>query len=71
MSERRAPYLDSTVIDWVDVRFSDGKHSGVRVLRGTTIIEVQREGRKMLIDTATCLPVDLTIKGVYNRSHER
>lgn len=46
-------------IQWLDIRFEDGEHAGVRVLRGTTIIEVQRKGRKLLIDIATCLPIDL------------
>lgn len=66
MSEERVPYLDTTTTDWADVRFPDGKHSGVRVLRGTSIIEVMREGRKTIVDIATCLPIDLSEKTVYN-----
>lgn len=68
MSEERVPYVAGTAtIQWADVRFADGKHTGVRVLRGTTIIEVQREGRKLLLDTATCQPIDLSKQIVYDR----
>lgn len=55
------------VIQWLDIRFEDGEHTGVRVLRGTAIIEVQRKGRKLLIDIATCQPIDQTLKKVYDR----
>lgn len=57
MSERREPYLSTATPDWLDLRFDDGKHTGVRVLRGTTIIEVMREGRKKIMDIADCVPV--------------
>lgn len=51
---------------WADIYFEDGAHTGVRVLRGTTIIEVQRKGRKLLIDTATCKAIDQLEKTVYD-----
>jgi hypothetical protein len=35
---------------YIDLRFDDGTHSGVRLLRGTSIIEVQRKGVKKLFD---------------------
>jgi hypothetical protein len=66
MSEERVPYLDTTTTAWADVRFADGKHTGVRVLRGTTVIEVQRAGRKLLFNTADCLPIDLIDISEYN-----
>lgn len=37
---------------WLDLHFDDGQHTGVRILAGTTIIEVQRKGRKKLVDVA-------------------
>lgn len=43
---------------WADLRFADGKHTGVRVLRGTTVIEVRRDGRQTLVDIATCVALE-------------
>lgn len=65
MSEERVPYTTTT--QWTDLRFDDGKHTGVRVLRGTTVIEIMREGRKKLVDIAECLPIDLSRETVYNK----
>ncbi len=70
MSETKAEYrtnVDTTTTQWADVRFPDGKHTGVRVLRGTTIIEIMRDGRKTIVDTAACLPIDLTRQVVYTK----
>jgi hypothetical protein len=52
MTEERIPYLETA--QWLDLRFDDGKHTGVRVRLGTTIIEVKRDGRKTLVDIAEC-----------------
>lgn len=60
MSETSAPYAvtGSDGSQWLDVRFDNGEHTGVRILRGTTIIEVQRNGRRKLMDIADCKPLD-------------
>lgn len=64
MSEERAAYETTTTTDtrWADVRFADGKHTGVRVLRGTTIIEVKRDGRQTIVDVASCIPIEVQQK---------
>lgn len=56
MIEQRPAYTvpNANSSQWVDVRFEDGQHTGVRVLRGTSIIEAQRNGRKVLFDIAEC-----------------
>lgn len=67
MSEERTVYETATDnTRWADVRFADGKHTGVRVLRGTTIIEVKRDGRQTIVDVASCAPLDLAAKQVYD-----
>jgi hypothetical protein len=67
MSEERAPYTVPNDDKWIDVRFADGKHTGVRVLRGTTVIEVIRDRRKTLVDIAEMSTIDLSSKAVYDR----
>lgn len=67
MSETRPPYLNTTSHLWLDLRFDDGKHTGVRVLRGTTVIEVQRDGRKKIVDIAECMPIEATPKACYDK----
>lgn len=62
MNEQRIPSGDTTVIEWADVRFDDGKHTGVRVLRGTYVIEIKRDGRTRTLDIRTCTPIDLVKK---------
>lgn len=52
---------------WEDVRFADGKHTGVRVLRGTTIIEVRRDGRQTLVDVAEIRAIDIPSQLVYDK----
>lgn len=56
MSEERVAYLESSTTSslWADVRFADGKHTGVRVLRGTSIIEIMRDRRRLVFDIAEC-----------------
>lgn len=66
MSEERVPYLNS-IGRWIDIRFDDGKHTGVRVRLGTTVIEIQREGRQKIVDIAECAPIDLPVKSVYSK----
>lgn len=67
MTEEKVPYLnDTTTTKWADVRFPNGRHTGVRVLRGTTIIEVMRDGCKMIVDISDSLPLDLTVNKAYN-----
>lgn len=53
--------------EWADVRFADQRHTGVRVLRGQTIIEIQRDGRRIIVDIAEYMPIDQTAKQVYNK----
>ncbi len=65
MTETRAPYVATT--QWADLRFDDGRHTGVRVLRGTTVIEIMREGRKKLVDITECLPLDSQEKIAYTK----
>lgn len=65
MTETRATYHPST--QWFDLRFDDGKHTGVRVLRGTTVIEIMREGRKKLVDITECLPLEQTENISYTK----
>lgn len=50
---------------WVDIRFDDGKHTGVRVLYGTTVIEVRRDGRRRILDIAA--PVESIHKVCYDK----
>lgn len=66
MSEEKAPYQVPNENRWVDLRFPDGKHTGVRVLSGTTVIEVIRDGRKRLFDVAEMQTIDLSSKSVYD-----
>jgi len=56
VSEERAAYAvpNANSSQWYDIRFADGRHTGVRVLRSTSIIEVQRDGRKMLFNISEC-----------------
>lgn len=57
----------TTTSRWIDIRFDDGKHTGVRVRLGTTVIEIQREGRQKVVDIATCAPIDLPVKSGYTK----
>lgn len=44
--------VDPSGPQWLDVRFDNGEHTGVRILAGTTIIEVQRQRRTKVFDIA-------------------
>lgn len=67
MSERRELYLAAVPSRWIDIRFNDGKHTGLRVLSGTTVIEIKRDGRKMVVDIVECMPIDLAREKVYDK----
>lgn len=66
MSECREAYLNNTG-RWIDIRFDDGKHTGVRVRLGTTVIEIQREGRQKIVDVTECKTIDPMVKSVYSK----
>lgn len=54
MSEEHVDYAvpNARASRWLDIRFDDGKHTGVRILAGTTVIEVQRQRRIKVVDIA-------------------
>lgn len=50
MSEQREVYHVPVDERWVFVLNSQGRATNVRVLRGTTVIEVLHKGERMLVD---------------------
>lgn len=66
MSESREPYTvpNAPPSRWLDIRFDDGKHTGVRVLIGTSVIEVRRDGRQRIVDISA--PIEAQQKACYD-----
>ncbi len=52
LSEQAVQYRVPTDDKWVFVRNREGRVTNVRVMRGTTIIEVLHKGEKILVDIA-------------------
>lgn len=62
MSEERVQYRVPTDDKWVFIRNSSGRVTNVRVLRGTTVIEVLHRGERVLVDVAEPLPIEIKAK---------
>lgn len=67
MSEERTLYHVPVDDKWVFVRNHAGRVTNVRVLRGTTVIEVLHKGEKVIVDITEMVAIDLTVKKVYDR----
>jgi len=70
VSETTIPYAvptDEQSTRWVFVRNRQGRATNVRVLRGTSIIEVLHKGERILVDVAQIEAIDLAGKSVYSR----
>lgn len=67
MSEERVMYRVPRDNNWVFVRNREGRATNVRVLRGTTVIEVLHKGEKVLVDIATIEAIDFPVQSMYNR----
>jgi hypothetical protein len=66
--KRKPAIPEQNSAQWADLYFDDGRtHTGVRVLRGTTVIEVQHRGRKVLIDIADFVTIDFSQDKVYSK----
>lgn len=66
LSETREVYRIPIDERWVFVRNGAGRATNVRVLRGTTIIEVLHRGEKILVDVAEMKAIDFAGASVYN-----
>lgn len=62
MSEERVPYQVPTDDKWIFVRNHAGRATNVRVLRGTTVIEVLHKGERLLVDIAEPRPIEIKAK---------
>lgn len=63
MSEERAQYRLPVDDKWVFIRNQEGRATNVRVLRGTTVIEVLHRGERVLVDIAQSAPIEIKPKG--------
>jgi hypothetical protein len=66
LSEERVAYRLPNDDKWAWVRNAAGRATNVRVLRGTTVIEILHKGEKVIVDISQIEAIDLAVKCAYN-----